>query len=189
MVEARGKSGGLAEIAAETNHPQVWIHLLQPGEGLEAVIGASIVDDQDLVGPPPLRQRFGELAVELRERSRFVANGDDDAQLWSHDQSTTPMICDLRVSSFVRPTPPEIDKEPQRQRADDGNRRRHTMLAHEAHGKIAIANGKERQDFGVIVGNGLGIGPQQVGDDGHGEKIQETRYKENPRYKVPWDAY
>ncbi len=81
MGEAGGKGGGLSEVAAEPDHPQPRIGRLQPCQDREAVVRAAIVDNQDLVGAAEGGQRLGELAMELDQRGRLVADRDDDGQL------------------------------------------------------------------------------------------------------------
>ena len=48
--EAGGKGGGLAEIAAELDDAQPGVRGLQPREPREGVVGAPVVDREDLVG-------------------------------------------------------------------------------------------------------------------------------------------
>ena len=54
--EAGGEGGGLAEVAAEADHPQPRILRLQRRELRERVVGAAVVDGDDLVGPAERRR-------------------------------------------------------------------------------------------------------------------------------------
>src|SRR6185312_2673888 len=97
MVEAGGKGRGLPEVAPEPNHAQPWIAILQPRERLEALVGAPVVDDQDFVRPSPRGEALGELAVELFERRRLVADRDDDAELHDgHDNGLAAITVRLK---------------------------------------------------------------------------------------------
>ena len=84
VIEPGGKRRRLAEIAAEANHAQTRVGGLQPRENLEAVIGAPIVDDDELVRAPGRDERLRQLAVELFQRGRFVSDWYDDAELRRH---------------------------------------------------------------------------------------------------------
>ena len=47
----------------------------------KALVRAPVVDDDDFVGAAPRRERLGQLAMQLLEARRLVANRDDDAQV------------------------------------------------------------------------------------------------------------
>ena len=48
--EAGGKRRGLPEVAAEADHAQPGVPRLQRRQRVERVVGAAVVDDEDLVG-------------------------------------------------------------------------------------------------------------------------------------------
>jgi uncharacterized protein YciU (UPF0263 family) len=50
FVKTGGERGGLAEIAAQADDFQMAVGFDQVGQQLEAAIGGSIVDEQNLVG-------------------------------------------------------------------------------------------------------------------------------------------
>ena len=57
MGEAGGEGGGLAEVAAELDDAQAGVRRLQPGQPLERLVGAPVVDRDDLVAAPERLER------------------------------------------------------------------------------------------------------------------------------------
>ena len=81
VVKSRRESRRLAEIPAEADDRQVRIDCLQPRQGLEALVRAAIVDDDELVRPSPRAQRARQHAVQLVERRGFVPHRNDHGQV------------------------------------------------------------------------------------------------------------
>ena len=84
VLDPGGKCSSLPEIASKADDAPPRIVLLMPHEAFEAVVGAPIVDDDDLVRSAPRRQRFGDLAVQLINVRRFVPNRHDERQVNIH---------------------------------------------------------------------------------------------------------
>ena len=67
--EPGGKRRGLAEVAAEADHPQARVLGLQRGQLLERVVGAPVVDRQDLVRAAERRRARRSPRGRARRRS------------------------------------------------------------------------------------------------------------------------
>ena len=84
-VREPGREGRrLAEVPAKPDHAHPRIARLQCRELLERVVGAPIVDDQQLVAAPVLAQGLGQLFIQLFDVGRLVVYGDDDREFWTH---------------------------------------------------------------------------------------------------------
>ena len=80
-LESCGERRRLAEVAPEPNHADARVARLQSARiaKLSSVLPSSTT--MSSYGRPHAVERLGELAVQLHELRRFVANRDDDGEL------------------------------------------------------------------------------------------------------------
>ncbi len=85
VVETGGKSGGLAEVAAEVDDEDVGVCGGECGEAGVGVVFGAIVDVDDFVGFGVVLAEGGEVSgegvVELLDGVGFVVHGDDHGEV------------------------------------------------------------------------------------------------------------
>jgi hypothetical protein len=87
-------------------------------------IGRAVVDQHDLQLVPARRRHFGQLAVELFERSRFVEQGNNDADHAKSCQGGPPPRAGRRNAANVQ----DIRKRVRRHRRSGPRRRRFDIV-------------------------------------------------------------
>src|SRR5439155_25756752 len=102
MVEPCCKRRGLAEVAAEPDHPQVRIERLQPGKDLVALIRTPVVHNDDFILAAPGAEGRGQLAMELFERLGLVVDRNDHAQFRTHRLHAHDTLPALRLSALLQ---------------------------------------------------------------------------------------
>jgi len=82
--ESCRKAGRLAKITSEPDDAPAGVPLVDVAQAGEAVVGASVVYDDDLVRPADLVQRSGKLAVQRLYILGLIIERDDNRKEWRH---------------------------------------------------------------------------------------------------------
>ena len=94
----------LAEVPPEANHPDARVLRLEIRQQREALVGAAVIDQDELVRTSPRLQRVGELAIEIGEVRGFVLDRNDDGEVWGHQGNRHGMIS-ASVAEVKTPRP------------------------------------------------------------------------------------
>ena len=81
-IEPRGQGGRLAEVPPEPDDADPRVARPEALQGLERAVRASVIDEDDLVGPPESGADPAELLIELGEALLLVEDGDDQRNLY-----------------------------------------------------------------------------------------------------------
>ena len=76
------QTGRLPVVASKANRPDMRILRMQPLDDLPGAIGTSIVDKDDLIRDPHLRDDTGDPLVQLGEGLLLIVERDDDRQVY-----------------------------------------------------------------------------------------------------------